>query len=219
MAPEWTSPHTPITVKIDVYSYGMVLLEIVSGRRNLKTSCIVLDDLDDDDPEAAMLHILDAPDFYYPQWAFEKLVDELETDASILELVDPSLTGLVDVKEVRRALLVAFWCIHHKPAHRPTMSKVVQMFEGDIPIQQPVPRPGILDEMHPGSHIRGQGSSNLFESSDPVSTTDSSHSALHIRRYSTPSSPVASHDSSTKNPTFIEPEGQLSSSGSTFNGR
>ena len=74
MAPEWTSPHTPITVKIDVYSYGMVLLEIVSGRRNLKTSCIVLD----------------APDFYYPQWAFEKLVDELETDASILELVDPS---------------------------------------------------------------------------------------------------------------------------------
>jgi serine/threonine protein kinase len=203
MAPEWTSPHTPITVKIDVYSYGMVLLEIVSGRRNLKTSCIVLD----------------APDFYYPQWAFEKLVDELETDASILELVDPSLTGLVDVKEVRRALLVAFWCIHHKPEHRPTMSKVVQMLEGDIPIQQPVPRPGILDEMHPGSHIRGQGSSNLFESSDPVSTTDSSHSALHIRRYSTPSSPVASHDSSTKNPTFIEPEGQLSSSGSTFNGR
>lgn len=208
MAPEWTSPHTPITVKIDVYSYGMVLLEIVSGRRNLKTSCIL--DLDDD--PKAMLNILDAPDFFYPQWAFEKL--ELETDASILEVVDPSLTGVVDMKEVRRALLVAFWCIHHKPEHRPTMSKVVQMLEGDIPIQQPVPRPGILDELHPGSLVKGQGSSNLFDSSDPVR----SHSTLYIRRNSAPSNPVASYDSS-KNPRFIESEGQLSSSGSILHGR
>ncbi|CAD6263759.1 unnamed protein product [Miscanthus lutarioriparius] len=33
LAPEWIS-GTPITPKIDVYSYGMVLLEIVSGKRN-----------------------------------------------------------------------------------------------------------------------------------------------------------------------------------------
>ena len=211
MAPEWTSPHTPITVKIDVYSYGMVLLEIVSGRRNLKTSCIL--DLNDD-PEA-MLNILDSPDFYYPEWAFEKL--ESETDASILEVVDPSLTGVVDMKEVRRALLVAFWCIHHKPEHRPTISKVVQMLEGDIPIQQPVPRPGILDELHPGSLVRRQGSSELFESSDSVSTTDS-HSTLYIRRHSDPSSPVDSHESS-KNPRSIKTEGQISSSDSIFHGR
>lgn len=222
MAPEWTSPHTPITVKIDVYSYGMVLLEIVSGRRNLKTSRI-LDDLDDDDddPEAAVANVHDVePDFYYPQWAFEKL-DGSETDTLVLELVDPSLTGLVDTKEVRRALLVAFWCIHHKPEHRPTMSKVVQMLEGDIPIQQPVPRPAILDEMHPGSLVRDQGSSHSFDkSSDPVSsTTDSQHSTLNVRsRYSAPSSPVASHDNS-KNPRFFESEGQISSSGSIFNGR
>lgn len=203
MAPEWTSPHMPITVKIDVYSFGMVLLEIVSGRRNLKTSCIV----DPDDSPEAMLKILDAPDLYYPQWAFEKI--KLETDASILEVADPLLTGIVDVKEARRALLVAFWCIHHKPEQRPTMSKVVQMLEGDIPIQQPVPRPGILDQLQPGSLDGGRGGST-----DLLSTTES-HPTLCIRRYS---SPVASQNSS-KSPTSLESEGQLSSNGSIFNAR
>jgi serine/threonine protein kinase len=34
MAPEWAIHREPITAKADVYSFGMVLLEIVSGRRN-----------------------------------------------------------------------------------------------------------------------------------------------------------------------------------------
>ncbi|PPD84031.1 hypothetical protein GOBAR_DD19032 [Gossypium barbadense] len=37
LAPEWLAHH-PITSKCDVYSYGMVLLEIVSGRRNFEVS-------------------------------------------------------------------------------------------------------------------------------------------------------------------------------------
>lgn len=51
LAPEWVS-NRPITVKADVYSYGMLLLEIVGGRRNLD-----------------MNH--DAEDFFYPGWAFK----------------------------------------------------------------------------------------------------------------------------------------------------
>lgn len=34
MAPEWVIHREPITAKADVYSFGMVLLEVVSGRRN-----------------------------------------------------------------------------------------------------------------------------------------------------------------------------------------
>ncbi|KAL0438001.1 UNVERIFIED_CONTAM: G-type lectin S-receptor-like serine/threonine-protein kinase [Sesamum latifolium] len=37
LAPEWLA-NLPITSKSDVYSYGMVLLEIVSGRRNFEVS-------------------------------------------------------------------------------------------------------------------------------------------------------------------------------------
>lgn len=53
LAPEWVS-NRPITVKADVYSYGMLLLEIVGGRRNLDMSG-------------------DAEDFFYPGWAFKVL--------------------------------------------------------------------------------------------------------------------------------------------------
>ncbi|CAN1751364.1 G-type lectin S-receptor-like serine/threonine-protein kinase At5g24080, partial [Linum perenne] len=51
LAPEWVS-NRPITVKADVYSYGMLLLEIIGGRRNLDMS-------------------LDADDFFFPGWAFK----------------------------------------------------------------------------------------------------------------------------------------------------
>lgn len=36
LAPEWVIQREPITAKADVYSFGMVLLEIVSGRRNFE---------------------------------------------------------------------------------------------------------------------------------------------------------------------------------------
>lgn len=51
LAPEWVS-NRPITVKADVYSYGMLLLEIVGGRRNLDVS-------------------FNAEDFFYPGWAYK----------------------------------------------------------------------------------------------------------------------------------------------------
>ena len=51
LAPEWIS-NRPITVKADVYSFGMLLLETVGGRRNLDMS-------------------FDAEDFFYPGWAFK----------------------------------------------------------------------------------------------------------------------------------------------------
>lgn len=54
LAPEWVS-NRPITVKADVYSYGMLLLEIVGGRRNLDMS-------------------FEADDFFYPGWAFKVLI-------------------------------------------------------------------------------------------------------------------------------------------------
>lgn len=51
LAPEWIS-NRPITVKADVYSYGMLLFEIIGGRRNLDMT-------------------YDAEDFFYPGWAFK----------------------------------------------------------------------------------------------------------------------------------------------------
>lgn len=99
IAPEYMCPAADgmaITTKVDVCSYGMVLLEIISGRRNLIKSKF------------------DAPDWYFPRWAFAKI----ETDV-VVDVLDKSLTGIVDVEELRRAVQVAFWCINDRPHLRP----------------------------------------------------------------------------------------------------
>ena len=150
LAPEWTSDHMAITAKTDVYSYGMVLLEIISGRRNLK-----IQDMD-----------VDAADWYFPLWAFSKV----ETGA-FLEVVDPLLSGIVDGEEAERALQVAFWCINDKPHLRPSMAKVVQFLEGHVPVDLPVVRPLFLEEGYgPSQHI---GSPAFTMSSSEKSESDS----------------------------------------------
>jgi serine/threonine protein kinase len=120
LAPEWMSDQlmSLITNKVDVFSYGMVLLEIISGRRNL------------------MMGKVGAPDMYFPSWAFPKIETE-----EFMDVVDPALTGIVNPEEVRRALQVAFWCINGSPHMRPAMSEVVRMLQGHLPIDLPVPKP------------------------------------------------------------------------------
>jgi serine/threonine protein kinase len=118
LAPEWMSDQLMISNKVDVFSYGMVLLEIISGRRNL------------------LMGKVGSPDMYFPSWAFPKIETE-----EFMDVVDPALTGIVDPDEVWRALQVAFWCINGSPHMRPAMSEVVQMLQGRAPIDLPVPKP------------------------------------------------------------------------------
>ncbi|XP_058769843.1 G-type lectin S-receptor-like serine/threonine-protein kinase At5g24080 isoform X2 [Vicia villosa] len=105
LAPEWVS-NRPITVKADVYSYGMLLLEIIGGRRNLDLS-------------------FDEEDFFYPGWAYKEM-----TSGSTIKVADRRLNGAVDEEELTRALNVAFWCIQDDVSMRPPMGEVVRMLEG-----------------------------------------------------------------------------------------
>ena len=129
LAPEWTSNHTPISPKTDVYSFGMVLFEIISGRRNSK-------------PPSTSSNEYDTNNWYFPLWAYF-ILNESNFDVS--EVLDPSLTGISDCKEVERVVKVAFWCIHDNHQLRPSMSKVVQMLEGHVPIGLPIPKPNFND--------------------------------------------------------------------------
>ncbi|EXC05931.1 G-type lectin S-receptor-like serine/threonine-protein kinase [Morus notabilis] len=112
LAPEWVT-NRPITVKADVYSYGMLLLEIVGGRRNLDMS-------------------YDAENFFYPGLAFKEL-----TNGMPLEAGDRRLEGAVEEEELIRALKVAFWCIQDEVIMRPTMGDVVRMLEGSMDANMP----------------------------------------------------------------------------------
>ncbi|KAH7850619.1 hypothetical protein Vadar_000495 [Vaccinium darrowii] len=105
------------------FGYGMVLLEIVSGRRSFEVS-----------PET------DHKKFFV--WAFEEF-----EKGNVKEIVDKSILHHEEVNmgQVIRAIQVGFWCIQENPSHRPTMGKVVQMLEGITAIRNP-PNPNVVFE-------------------------------------------------------------------------
>ena len=113
LAPEWLA-NLPITTESDVYSYGMVLLEIVSGRRNFEVSA---------ETNWKMLSV----------WAYEEF-----EKGNVTAIVDRRLVKEeVDMEQVVRAIQVSFWCIQEQPLRRPGMVKVVQMLEGITKIDSP----------------------------------------------------------------------------------
>ncbi|KAL5727161.1 non-specific serine/threonine protein kinase [Ranunculus cassubicifolius] len=121
LAPEWVS-NRPITVKADVYSYGMLLLEIIGGRRNFDMS-------------------LDAEEFFFPGYAFLQM-----TNMTPKKAADKRLMGVFDEDELTRALQVAFWCIQDEVWMRPSMGEVVKMLDGSVEINPP-PMPQTVAEL------------------------------------------------------------------------
>ncbi|CAL9013171.1 unnamed protein product [Prunus brigantina] len=118
LAPEWIS-GVAITVKADVYSYGMMLFEFVSGRRNSEQS-------------------EDGKVRFFPSWAANQ-ISTAETD--VLSLLDPRLDGNADAQELTRICRVACWCVQDDEAHRPSMGQVVQILEGVSDVNlPPIPR-------------------------------------------------------------------------------
>ncbi|KAJ0247388.1 G-type lectin S-receptor-like serine/threonine-protein kinase SD2-5 [Hirschfeldia incana] len=113
LAPEWITNYA-ISEKSDVYSYGMVLLELIGGRKNY-------------DPSES------SEKCHFPSYAF-KMMEE----GTLLEIVDEKMKNVdVDDERVQRAMKTALWCIQEDMHLRPSMSKVVQMLEGVFPVVQP----------------------------------------------------------------------------------
>nr|XP_034596864.1 G-type lectin S-receptor-like serine/threonine-protein kinase At2g19130 isoform X4 [Setaria viridis] len=116
LAPEWIS-GVPITQKADVYSYGMMLLEIISGRRNSEK-------------------IKEGKFTYFPTYAAVKL-----NEGNGMCLLDNGLGGNADAEQLARACRVSCWCIQDAADHRPMMGQVVRMLEGVMDVEvPPVPR-------------------------------------------------------------------------------
>ncbi|KAK9102636.1 hypothetical protein Sjap_019890 [Stephania japonica] len=133
LAPEWTS-GVPITVKADVYSYGMMLFEIISGRRNLKRT-------------------KDGKVWFFPTWAARKVVSEGQP---VLLILDSRLEGNADNEELNRAFRVACWCIQEEEIQRPSMGQVVQILEGLLEVNPP-PIQRYLQEM-----VENEETTNFF---------------------------------------------------------
>lgn len=113
LAPEWMR-NLPITAKADVYSFGIVLLEIVSGQNS-----------------AMFRH------HQIMEGAGKRAVEQMKT-GRLREMLDPRLEEDVDLtidwEEVERVVKTALWCIEYDMDLRPSMGKVVEMLQGTVEI-------------------------------------------------------------------------------------
>ncbi|KAE9458434.1 hypothetical protein C3L33_09692, partial [Rhododendron williamsianum] len=115
IAPEYAM-RGHLTEKVDVFSFGVVALEIVSGRPNSDSS-------------------LEEEQMYLLEWAWHVCGNNRE-----VELVDANLLEF-DEEEVKRVIGVALLCIQTFPRQRPSMSRVVAMLSGDIEVGSVTSRP------------------------------------------------------------------------------
>jgi len=132
LAPEWLT-NSAISERTDVYSFGMVLLELVSGRKNclIRSQSHSMDDSNSDGghSSSSSRSVL----VYFPLLALE-----MHEQGKYLELADPRLQGRVTREEVEKLVRVALCCLHEEPMLRPNMVNVVGMLEGGTPLVQPV---------------------------------------------------------------------------------
>ncbi|KAJ9671624.1 hypothetical protein PVL29_025367 [Vitis rotundifolia] len=122
LAPEWIS-GIAITAKADVFSYGMMLFEIVSGRRNWE---IKYDRMND----------------YFPAQVMKKL----SRGEELLTLLDEKLEQNADIEELTRVCKVACCCIQDDEGDRPPMKSVVQILEGALDVIMP-PIPSFIENI------------------------------------------------------------------------
>ena len=112
-APEWFRKAS-VSVKVDVYSFGVMLLEIICCK-------------------SSVVFTLQADEALI-DWAYEcykdKKLDNSDEEASN------------DMTRLERLVIVAIWCNQENPSSRPSMKKITQMLEGVIEVfVPPAPSP------------------------------------------------------------------------------
>ncbi|CAO2034142.1 unnamed protein product [Urochloa humidicola] len=112
VAPEWFKSNG-ITAKVDVYSFGVILLELVCCRRNVEL-------------EAA---------------EDQKILTDWANDCHRCGRVDFLVEGddeaILNLTKVERFVAVALWCLQEDPTMRPTMLKVTQMLDEAAAVPTP----------------------------------------------------------------------------------
>ncbi|KAH9746613.1 protein kinase domain-containing protein [Citrus sinensis] len=126
IAPELFSRNFgEISYKSDVYSYGMMLLEMVGCRKN-------------NDPAVEI-----QSQIYFPEWIYNRMRQGQEL---CLEFEEDGDEGIA-----RKLAIVALWCIQWNPTERPSMPMVLQMLEADFQSLEIPPMPFVSSDVETGA--------------------------------------------------------------------
>lgn len=156
MAPEYVM-HGNLSVKADVFSYGVLVLELITGQRNSSFN------LDVDSQ-----NLLD--------WAYK-----MYKKGKSLEIVDPALASTMVAEEVAMCIQLGLLCTQGDPTLRPTMRRVVVMLSRKPGHMQEPTRPGV-----PGSRYRRpRRHSALSSTVGTTSGASDSHTSDSSNNYTT----------------------------------
>ncbi|KAJ1702772.1 hypothetical protein LUZ63_002551 [Rhynchospora breviuscula] len=168
LAPEYASSGK-LTEKSDVFSYGVMLLEMITGRRPVDSNHTFMDD-----------SLVD--------WA-RPLLSRALADGNYDELADPRLEGNYDPMELARMVASGAACVRHSAKRRPKMSQIVRALEGDVSLED------LNEGVRPGQSGRWPPSS----SSDDYESSSYANKMRRIRKMALASPEYSGEYSGTVN--------------------
>lgn len=146
MAPEY-AVLGHVSTKSDIFSFGVIILEILTGRRNTISSETIWTE-----------HLLS---YVWENW----------TRGTITEIVDPSLRCRSAESEILKCIHIGLLCVQENPGDRPRMSNVILMIVGKSTTLPAPSRPAFLFRLNDENHIH-HGINNLNPSLNKVTITE-----------------------------------------------
>ncbi|KAL7595703.1 hypothetical protein Lser_V15G30804 [Lactuca serriola] len=115
LAPEYVYSGVP-TVKTDVYSFGVLVLEVASGRRPVDENGTMMTD-----------------------WVWD-----LWEDKELVAAADPNLMGRFHRMDMEMMLMAGLICVHPNYEMRPTMKEAMRMLQGGLLPDLPATKPTVM---------------------------------------------------------------------------
>ncbi|OMO54487.1 hypothetical protein CCACVL1_27768 [Corchorus capsularis] len=155
-APEIYTP-LPLSYKCDVYSFGVMLFEIVGRRRNYDVN-------------------LGESQEWFPKQIWEKFdkgeLEEVLTNCEVEEK---------DWEKAKTMFKVALWCVQHLPESRPSMREVVKILEGGVETEVAIP-PNPFQHLMPSAN-NVLASSMVSSSNSVTDDEDQTKDTTIMRKY------------------------------------